>query len=218
MGSFPSWFRAATLVRPRASVFAVGRRVYVASAGDGLAHVALTDDAGADARTRLTDGTEVEILAWRPRKFDGTRYRVRVTREGFEGWLCGGQLTEHTQLPSRHPWSLRRPQSPCARWTPGMPGVGSASAQADDGAIGEPDREEPMTSARIGYRPVGKGAAPMTASEKTVMTERARAEETVRAIVEELDRPTLALLYKTLHDALGFRIETADIAIGKLRR
>jgi hypothetical protein len=39
-----------------------------------------------------------------------------------------------------------------------------------------------------------------------------------RSIVEELDRPTLALLYKTLHDALGFRIETADIAIGKLRR
>jgi hypothetical protein len=99
-----------------------------------------------------------------------------------------------------------------------MPGVGSASAQADDGEVGEPDREEPMTSARIGFRRVGKGAAPMTASDETVMTERARAEETVRAIVEELDRPTLALLYKTLHDALGFRIETADIAIGKLRR
>jgi hypothetical protein len=50
------------------------------------------------------------------------------------------------------------------------------------------------------------------------MTEHARAEERVRAIVEELDRPTLALLYETLHDALGFRIETVDIAIGKLRR
>jgi len=94
MGSFPSWFRAAPLVRVQrpASVFAVGRRVYVASAGDGLTHVALTDDAGADARTHLTDGTEVEILAWRPRKFDGTRYRVRVTREGFEGWLAGDNL------------------------------------------------------------------------------------------------------------------------------
>ena len=92
MGSFPSWFRAAPLVRPRASVFAVGRRVYVACAGGGPAHVALTDDAGAEARTRLTDGTEVEILAWRPRKFDGTRYRVRVTREGFEGWLAGDNL------------------------------------------------------------------------------------------------------------------------------
>ena len=50
------------------------------------------------------------------------------------------------------------------------------------------------------------------------MTPRERAEEKVRTIVEELDRPTLALLYKTLHHALGFRIETADIAIGKLGR
>ena len=50
------------------------------------------------------------------------------------------------------------------------------------------------------------------------MTERERAEEKVRAIVESLDRPTLALLYRTLHDALGFRIETAAIAIAKLGR
>jgi hypothetical protein len=59
----------------------------------------------------------------------------------------------------------------------------------------------------------------MTANaEQKPRSERERAEEKVRAIVEELDRPTLALLYKTLHDALGFRLETADIAIGKLRR
>ena len=58
----------------------------------------------------------------------------------------------------------------------------------------------------------------MASNVEKVMTERARAEERVRAIVEELDRPTLALLYKTLHDALGFRVETVDIAIGKLRR
>ena len=58
----------------------------------------------------------------------------------------------------------------------------------------------------------------MTARDQTQMTDRERAEEKVRAIVEELDRPTLALLYRTLHDALGFRIETTDIAIGKLRR
>lgn len=49
-------------------------------------------------------------------------------------------------------------------------------------------------------------------------TERERAEERVKAILEELDRPTLALLYRTLHDALGLRIETADIAIRKLHR
>ena len=56
----------------------------------------------------------------------------------------------------------------------------------------------------------------MAARDVTQMTDRERAEEKVRAIVEDLDRPTLALLYKTLHDALGFRLETADIAIAKL--
>lgn len=49
-------------------------------------------------------------------------------------------------------------------------------------------------------------------------SERARAEEQVRAIVERLDRPTLALLYKTLHDGLDFRIDTVGIAIAKLQR
>ena len=58
----------------------------------------------------------------------------------------------------------------------------------------------------------------MAAREDTDMTDRKRAEERVRAIVEELDRPTLALLYKTLHDALGFRIQTADLTIAKLGR
>jgi len=56
----------------------------------------------------------------------------------------------------------------------------------------------------------------MAVTDATRMTDRQRAEENVRAIVEKLDRPTLALLYKTLYFALGFRIETADIAIAKL--
>ena len=58
----------------------------------------------------------------------------------------------------------------------------------------------------------------MAAMDEKLMTERERAEEKVRTIVRDLDRPTLALLYKTLHDALGLRIETADIAIQKLGR
>jgi hypothetical protein len=92
MESFQRGFRAATPVRRHVSVFAVGRRVYVASSGDRPAHVALTDDAGADARTRLADGAEVEILAWRPRGSGGTRYRVRSTRNGLEGWLAVDNL------------------------------------------------------------------------------------------------------------------------------
>jgi len=92
MGSFQDRFRAGPSVRTRESVFAVGRRVYVACVGERLAHVALTDDGGADARTVLADGTEVEILAWRPRGSRGTRYRVRATRDGREGWLAVDNL------------------------------------------------------------------------------------------------------------------------------
>ena len=58
----------------------------------------------------------------------------------------------------------------------------------------------------------------MATSDDKMPSERERAEEKVKAIVEEFDRPTLALLYKTLHDALGLRIESVDIAIRKLGR
>jgi len=58
----------------------------------------------------------------------------------------------------------------------------------------------------------------MATTNEKPMTERERAENKVRAIVEDLDRPTLALLYKSLHNALGFRLETTDIAIAKLGR
>jgi hypothetical protein len=48
------------------------------------------------------------------------------------------------------------------------------------------------------------------------VSDRERAEEQVRDIVEKFDRPTLALLYRTLHDALGFRLDTVDIEIRRL--
>jgi hypothetical protein len=48
------------------------------------------------------------------------------------------------------------------------------------------------------------------------VSDRQRAEEQVREIVEKLDRPTLALLYRTLHDALGFRLESVEIEIKRL--
>ena len=47
-------------------------------------------------------------------------------------------------------------------------------------------------------------------------SDRQRAEEQVRDIVEKLDRPTLALLYRTLHDALGFRLDSVDMEIRRL--
>jgi hypothetical protein len=75
-----------------------------------------------------------------------------------------------------------------------------------------------MASGGSASAPVESGCAMTAKTEEKPISEREQAEEKVRAIVEELDRPTLALLYKTLHDGLGFRLETADIAIGKLRR
>ena len=48
------------------------------------------------------------------------------------------------------------------------------------------------------------------------VSDRQRAEEQVREIVEKLDRPTLALLYRTLHDALGFRLDSVEIEIRRL--
>ncbi len=58
----------------------------------------------------------------------------------------------------------------------------------------------------------------MTVRDEKPTTECEQAEEKARAIVEEFDRPTLALLYKTCHGGLGLRIATADIAIAKLGR
>jgi hypothetical protein len=87
MRSFQRRFRATPPVRRQVSVFAVGRRVYVACSEDHPAPVTLTDAAGTDALTRVADGTEVEILAWRPRGSDGTRYCVRSTCNGVMGWL-----------------------------------------------------------------------------------------------------------------------------------
>ena len=85
-------FRAPAPVRIRVSVFAVGRRVFVAGAGDRLARATLTDEAGKMPLESLGDGTEVAILAWRPALAGATRYRVRATDSGFEGWLPVGNL------------------------------------------------------------------------------------------------------------------------------
>ena len=111
-------FRRPSPVRVGGSVLAVGWRAYVARSGDGPARVTLTDDAGTSALASLVDGTEVEILAWRPRGAVGTRYRVRSTPNNLEGWLAAGNLR-----PARAPVSPRPagPPPPAARaaTTPG---------------------------------------------------------------------------------------------------
>lgn len=78
--------------RARGPVFAVGQRVSVTCSGGQPTRVALTDDAGGRALGNLVDGTEVEIIAWRPNGFRGARYCVRATSNGVEGWLAVASL------------------------------------------------------------------------------------------------------------------------------
>jgi len=51
------------------------------------------DETGTTAIGKLSGGSEVEILAWRPRGAEGTRYRVRATRNALEGWLGVASLS-----------------------------------------------------------------------------------------------------------------------------
>ena len=73
-------------------VFAVGRRVFVESTAAQMPRVTLTDDSGAAARGSLRHGTEVEIMAWRPHGPLGTRYLVRASSKGVEGWLGAADI------------------------------------------------------------------------------------------------------------------------------
>jgi hypothetical protein len=41
---------------------------------------------------RVADGLEVEVIAWRPRGTNDTRYRVRVPSTGADGWLPADNL------------------------------------------------------------------------------------------------------------------------------
>lgn len=105
-------------------VLAVGRRVFVNCVGQPLGSIALTDENGNALPRRVTDGSEVEILAWRPRGSVGTRYRVRVDSDGAAGWL--------------HAVNLRLAQV-----------APPASEQPGPGAAGEPaDRPRPFGQRR----------------------------------------------------------------------
>ena len=86
--------------RQAKAALSAGRRVFVNC--PGASHgVALTDDEGKSV-SRLADGAEVEILAWRPRGGSGTRYRVKSTRDHAEGWLAAEELraARHPALPA----------------------------------------------------------------------------------------------------------------------
>lgn len=77
--------------RSTGPVLSVGRRVFVNCSGGSNRRVTLTDDIGQTALGTLTDGIEVEVIAWKPRG-GGTRYRVKHHKDGLEGWLSVDEL------------------------------------------------------------------------------------------------------------------------------
>src|SRR5213080_1685117 len=80
-------------------VHAAGWRVLVTSPGGGSKRVTLTDSDATTALATVAVGVEVEILAWHP-SAKGTRYRVRSTDGGVEGWVGAASLKSRPGPPS----------------------------------------------------------------------------------------------------------------------
>lgn len=76
----------------RGPIYAVGHRVLIATAPGERSPVTLMDALATVAHGTVAHGEAVEILAWQPSGPHGTRYRVRSSRDGVEGWLNGHQL------------------------------------------------------------------------------------------------------------------------------
>ena len=81
------FFPQAARTRGSGSVLAVGRRVLVSCPGGATGRATLTDVKGITPLATLPHGAEVEILGWQPRGAGGTRYSIRSSESGVEGWL-----------------------------------------------------------------------------------------------------------------------------------
>ena len=80
---------------PRLSfIIPIGGRVFMHCRTGASRSVPLAEEIGAElSGTSLTDGVEVEVVAWRPRGPTDTRYRVRtITGERLEGWVFAQEL------------------------------------------------------------------------------------------------------------------------------
>jgi hypothetical protein len=73
---------------------AIGQRVFVNHAESRESGALfLGDETGkVISAQRVADGLEVEVVAWRPRGPNETRYRVRVLSTGADGWLPAANL------------------------------------------------------------------------------------------------------------------------------
>jgi len=112
MSFIPSRQRAVHPPRRVQAVLAVGQRVFINRPIDTGYPVSLTDERGVPATAVLSDGAEVEIIAWRPRGSTGTRYRVRNHSDGSDGWLAASELRATAVRPVPEPAAPATPSSP----------------------------------------------------------------------------------------------------------
>jgi hypothetical protein len=94
---------------------AVGSRAVVAARNGGRGAVTLTDDTGSRDIATIADGTEVEVVAWRPRRGGDTRYRVMPTGGGPEGWLGASDLKPRQVVTPPKRVEVQAPPSPAPR-------------------------------------------------------------------------------------------------------
>src|SRR5262245_44774315 len=96
-------------------VLAVGQRAFVNASSDAATSVLLTDDHGVPGDRTVRDGTEVEIVGWRPRGASGTRYRVCDRSSGSDGWLAADELRTTASRPTPDPAAPPPATDPHAR-------------------------------------------------------------------------------------------------------
>ena len=77
-------------------VFGVGWRAFVhcptLPGGEIPRTVPTLDSDGAAADNTLPEGTEVQIVGWRPKSRTGALYQVRLLSDGTEWWILGIHL------------------------------------------------------------------------------------------------------------------------------
>jgi hypothetical protein len=118
---FQAWTpRSTTTPGNSGPVFGVGRQLFVNCSGGREDRAALHDEKGAVVGS-LIDGTEVEVVAWMPRR-SATRYLVRATRVGHSGWIGAANL--RTTRVSRPAQEAMKP-APAAGWIRVQPAIAS---------------------------------------------------------------------------------------------
>jgi hypothetical protein len=133
---FQGWSpRSPTTAGNSGPVFGVGRQLFVNCPGGSEDRAPLYDENG-DTVGSLIDGTEVEVVAWVPRR-TATRYLVRATRVERSGWIGAANLRT-TRVP--------RPAEE------GMKSAAAAMVQPVTGSLEKTPRQASRKTTRIGQQ------------------------------------------------------------------